>query len=61
MQDSPERTAIYQKMADMVVEDCPGAFMFHRLIYALLRDYVENFKPHDFPYPNVKFYRVRPH
>ncbi|MFZ2644205.1 MAG: ABC transporter substrate-binding protein, partial [Verrucomicrobiia bacterium] len=61
MQDSPERTAIYQKMADMVVEDCPSAFMFHRLIYALLRDYVENFKPHDFPYPNVKFYRVRPH
>ena len=61
MQDSPERTALYQKMADMMVEDCPAAFMFHRLTYALLRDWVENFKPHDFPYPNVKFYRVRPH
>jgi ABC-type transport system substrate-binding protein len=61
MQDSPERTAIYQKMADMIVDDCPGAFMFHRLTYALLRDWVVNFKPHDFPYPNVKFYKVRPH
>ncbi|MCX6897814.1 MAG: ABC transporter substrate-binding protein [Verrucomicrobia bacterium] len=61
MQDSPERTAIYQKMADMIVEDCPGAFMFHRLIYALLRDWVVNFKPHDFPYANMKFYKVRPH
>ena len=61
MQDSPERTALYQKMADMMVEDCPAAFMFHRLIYALLRDWVEDFKPHDFPYPNVKFYKVRPH
>jgi ABC-type transport system substrate-binding protein len=61
MQDSPERTAIYQKMADLIVEDCPAAFMFHRLTYALLRDWVVNFKPHDFPYPNVKFYKVLKH
>lgn len=61
MQDSPERTAIYKQMAHMIVDDCPAAFMFHRLTYALLRDWVVNFKPHDFPYPNVKFYKIRPH
>jgi ABC-type transport system substrate-binding protein len=61
MQDSPERTALYKQMADIIVDDCTGAFMFHRLTYALLRDWVVNFKPHDFPYPNVKFYKVRPH
>ena len=58
MQDSPERTAIYKQMAEIVVDDCPAAFLFHRLIYALLRDWVQNFKPHDFPYANLKYYKV---
>lgn len=58
MQDSPERTAIYRQMAGMVVEDAPWIFMTHPLAYGLYQPWLKNFKPHDFPYPNLKFYKV---
>ncbi len=60
MQDSPERTAIYRRMADIVVEDAPWIFMTHPLAYGLYQPWLKNFKSHDFPYPNVKFYKVDP-
>jgi ABC-type transport system substrate-binding protein len=60
MQDSPERTAIYRQMATMVVEDAPWIFMTHPLSYGLYQPWLKNFKSHDFPYPNVKFYKVDP-
>lgn len=60
MQDSPERTVIYRQMAMMVVEDAPWIFMTHPLSYGLYQPWLKNFKSHDFPYPNVKFYKVDP-
>ncbi len=60
MQDTPERTAIYQQMADIVITDAPWIFLTHPLTFGLFQPWFQNFKPHDFPYPNAKFYKVDP-
>jgi ABC-type transport system substrate-binding protein len=58
MQDTPERTALYKKMADLVVEDCPWIFTHYPLAYGLTQPWLKNYYPHDFPYGMVKYYRV---
>ena len=58
MQDTPERTGIYQQMADIVVEDCPWIFTSNPLSYGLHHHWVENYKFHDFPYGMVKYYKI---
>jgi ABC-type transport system substrate-binding protein len=60
MQDGPERTALYQQMADMVIADAPWIFMTYPLSFGLHQPWLKNFKPHDFPYPFMKFYKVDP-
>jgi oligopeptide transport system substrate-binding protein len=55
--DSSERTALYQKMANMVVEDVPWAFGVHRLQYGLTQKWMKNYKPHEF-HGMSKYYRV---
>jgi oligopeptide transport system substrate-binding protein len=60
MDDSPERTALYRKMEQLVVEDCSAIFMTHPLAYGLFQPWLKNFKYHDRPYSNVKYYRVDP-
>jgi ABC-type transport system substrate-binding protein len=61
MQDSPERTALYEKMAGLVLEDCPWALLTYPLTYGLYQPWFQNYKPHAFPYPNMKYYKVLPH
>jgi ABC-type transport system substrate-binding protein len=61
MQDSPERTALYETMADMTMQDCVWALVAYRLDYGLIQPWLQNYKLHDFPYPNSKFYKVLPH
>ncbi|MEA2068121.1 MAG: peptide ABC transporter substrate-binding protein, partial [Verrucomicrobiota bacterium] len=58
MQDTPERTAIYEKMANIIVEDCPWVFMYQPMSFALKHDWVENYLPHDFPYGMGKYRRL---
>ena len=61
MQDSPERSALYAQMADIAIADCPWALMTYSLSYGLFQPWFQNYKPHAFPYPNAKFYKVLPH
>jgi oligopeptide transport system substrate-binding protein len=61
MPDSPERTVLYEKMADMVNEDCAWALIGYRLDYFLFQPWFQNYKPHAFPYANAKFFKVLPH
>ncbi len=61
MADSPERTALYAKMADIVVEDCPWALMTYPLAYGLFQPWFQNYKQHAFPYANWKYFKVLPH
>ena len=58
MQDSPERTALYQKMADIVIEDCPWIFQAQPVAYDLYHHWLQNYKRHDFPYTMTKYYKV---
>ena len=58
MPDSPERTALYRKMADRVIEDCPWIFIYHPVSYILIHDRVQNYTYHDFSYGMEKYYRV---
>jgi len=61
MSESPERTALYEKMADMVDDDCVWALIGYPLAYGLFQPWFQNYKPHAFPYANWKYYKVLPH
>jgi len=50
MQDSPERTALYEEMAGIIIEDCPWIFEYQSMDFALIQGWLENYLPHDFPY-----------
>lgn len=58
MHDSPERTELYQRMADIVIEDCPWIFQAQPLAYGLFHKWLLNFKRHDFPYTMNKYYKI---
>jgi oligopeptide transport system substrate-binding protein len=58
LNDSPERTALYQKMAGIVVEDEPWAFGTHRVTYGLTHPWLKNYKPHEFNHGMSKYYRI---
>lgn len=58
MQDGPERTALYEEMADMVIEDCPWIFSGQPVAYGLYHAWFKNYKRHDFPYTMSKYYKI---
>ncbi len=58
MQDTPERTAKYEEMAHIIVEDCPWIYMYQPMSFALKHNWVENYLPHDFPYGMDKYRRI---
>jgi len=58
MFDSPERGELYRKMELMVLEDCPAAFLNHRVAYVLHHDWYKNYKPHAFAYGLSKYRRI---
>ena len=45
MPDTPERTAIYEKMRDIVIEDVPYIGSMARIRYYLVRPWLKNCKP----------------
>jgi ABC-type transport system substrate-binding protein len=56
MGDSPERTALYRRMARIVVQDAPWLFMSHRLDYNMSHARLRGYRPHDFPYGMEIYY-----
>jgi ABC-type transport system substrate-binding protein len=58
MLDSPQRTELYRKMEVQVLEDCPAAFLNHRVALVLLHDWYKNYKPNVFAYGVSKYRRV---
>jgi len=56
MPDSPERTRLYRRMADLVVEDAPWLCLAYPLAFGLQHGWVKQVKPHDFGYGNIKYY-----
>ena len=60
LQDSPERTAIYKQMAEIVIEECPWIFMYQPMDFGLTHSWVENYVSHAFPYGMGKYRRINP-
>jgi ABC-type transport system substrate-binding protein len=60
LEDGVERTALYRRMAAMVVEDCPWIFNTHRISFTLTQPWTKNFKRHEFEHNMAKYYRVDP-
>ena len=58
MSDSPARTKLYREAELMIIEDCPAAFINHRVAYILHHDWVRNYKPHVFQYGLAKYRRI---
>lgn len=58
MHDSPERTALYEEMANIIVEDAPWVFMYQPMTFELKHNWVDNYLPHDYPYGMEKYHRV---
>ncbi|MCO6401597.1 MAG: hypothetical protein J5I99_10270 [Verrucomicrobia bacterium] len=58
MDDSPERTALYARMARLLIDDCPWVFLSEPLVYTLYNQRLHNRKPHLFPYGMEKYYRL---
>lgn len=58
MPDGPERTKLYQKAEQIVVQDCPAVFLLHGVAFVLHHDWVYNYKPHAFGYGLAKYRRI---
>ncbi len=61
MPDSPERTRLYEEMADLVLADAPWIFLHYPVDYSLSRDWLVGFAPHDFPYGMEKYWDLTAH
>lgn len=60
MLDSPERTAIYERMAGIIIEDCPWIFLYQPMDFGLIHSWIGNYCNHAFPYGMGKYYTVDP-
>lgn len=56
MQDSPERTALYEQLARVVMDDCCMIFTHYPMNYVLRHDWLKGYTPTDFPYGMEKFF-----
>lgn len=58
MTDCPERMELYKKAQQIILDDCPAAFLIHGVAYTLHHGWVGNFKPNAFQYGLTKFRRI---
>lgn len=58
MQDSPERTAMYEKLNEMVALDAPWVFGFHRTDIYLAQAWLKNFKFMEFNHSQFQYLNV---
>jgi ABC-type transport system substrate-binding protein len=58
MPDCPEKTQVYQQAEEIVIRDCPAAFVNHPVEYMLYHDWLGNYKPHAFQYGLAKYYKI---
>ncbi len=58
LQDSPERTAFYEKMNEMVAIDVPWVFGFHRTEVNVTQAWLKNFKHMEFNHTQVQYLGV---
>lgn len=58
MQDTPERTALYEQMVKLVAEDTPWIYGFHRQSYTLKHGWLKNYVPSDFDAGQAQYLNI---
>ena len=58
-QNPAEITTCWEKVQQIVLEDCPWVLLHYALDFSLVNERVLNYQPHNFPYGMEKYYRVR--
>jgi len=58
MPEGPPKHEIHAAMEKIVMEDCPWLFLHHNMSFSLRHGRLRNYKPHDFPYGMIKYYRL---
>jgi oligopeptide transport system substrate-binding protein len=56
--DGAERTALYQQMAKVVIEDAPWVFGVHRLIFDVIQPWARNYRYSAFDHGRFRYVRV---
>ncbi|MFA6133909.1 MAG: ABC transporter substrate-binding protein [Phycisphaerae bacterium] len=58
MPDTPQRTALYARMVNMISDDCPVLLLSEPLSFVLFSDWVQNVKSHPIGYGFSKYRRI---
>ncbi|MFY7992694.1 MAG: ABC transporter substrate-binding protein [Bacteriovoracaceae bacterium] len=58
LQDSPERTALYEKINEMVALEVPWIFSFHRTKYYVAHAWLKNYKFMEFNHTQFQYFNV---
>ncbi len=58
MVECAEKHELHAAMERIVMEDCPWMFLHHNMTFSLRHRRLGNYKPHDFPYGMIKYYRL---
>lgn len=58
LQDTPERTALYEQMVKLVAEETPWIFGYHRQSYTLRHGWLKNFVPSDFDAGQAQYLNI---
>ena len=58
MQDSPERTRLYEQLAQIVAEDVPVVLGLHRMSLTLVQPWIKNIRYQEFGINSAKYIRV---
>ena len=56
--DSSERLTLCREMVKIIIEDAPWIFTYHPMTYLVHHAWLQNYKPHDFPYGMTKYYNI---
>ncbi len=56
--DGSEKKEIFDKMVNLLLEDCPWIFGAHRMSYVLTHPWLKNYKINDFDHGRFKYYRI---
>jgi ABC-type transport system substrate-binding protein len=58
MQESPERNAMYEKMNEMIANEVPWIFGFHRTKFYLSHAWLKNYKFMEFNHAQFQYLNV---
>ncbi len=60
LEDGPRKTSLYEQIDDLIREEVPIIYLFHRKVFWLYHDWLKFFKDSDFDFQHVKYYSIDP-